>query len=211
MSRALEDERLDILLKQRIRIITIGGAALISSFPPYKSVENLINEYDFLPLFAHSTCNVETMFEDHPLLNSIIQGFIDIKRIMQEDVLKISSHKIPALADRILSAMQCSWEAQPSSERIGEAFCKDIIKSSKRNLTSLRAPQKGLENFIYEATLACMTHLLYKIEILKTERSSLLNYFEDCHSVNSYLPRLSQLIIGYVENHDNIHGPLAAN
>jgi hypothetical protein len=200
LERSLEDTRI-APLKRNIRIVTIGGAALIP-FLGYKSATNFIHEMDFLPLIAHRDIDVEQLSADSPIWNFFIGFLSEFKRMVQEDVLKLTSHKKPAVADRIWSAMQSSMTALPQNPL--ETAVQDIIKKGNKLLNSQTVTGQDLGRFLGDTFSVLMTHMAYKIEISKTTMqpmSSLNQYLDVFHSVKSYIPQLSPVVMRYIQEY----------
>jgi hypothetical protein len=208
LERSLEDTRI-APLKRNIRIVTIGGAALIP-FLGYKSATNLIHEMDFLPLIAHRDIDVEQLSTDSSQWNFFINFLGDFKRRFQEDVLKLTSHKNPALADRIWSTMQFSMTASPQQtplETAVNSLCQDIIKMRNKHLNLQTVTNQNLERFSSDILSVVIAHMTYKIEISKTPMqpmSSLNQYLEVFHSVKSYTLQLSPLVKMYIEAYEKV-------
>jgi hypothetical protein len=211
LESALEDQRLDSALKNSMRIITIGGAALIRSFTvqyQHKSVVNLINDFDFIPLLAHSTLKFENLQKDEELLkliNWVVDVAADMKKIFQEQVLQVRSHEKLGLADKILEDMKRKWGStsqEPSSTTIFESLCNVIDRAAKKHLRSPNPSTGDFANFFAQAFLIDAVNLaLYNIEVLTAPPSSSQEYFERFHSVQSYLSKVSQLTSDYIEDH----------
>lgn len=211
LEKSLSDPRVDSPIKRNIKVVTIGGAAIIP-YPGYRSAENLINEYDFIPLIAHKTFDVATLPDDNTVMQFFIEFAFNFKKKFQEDVLKLESHKYPFLADRILSAMKCSWEASSEETPLQatvNGLCKDIIRSAGENLRSSTITERHLRGFICGILCAAVAHTAYNVTIHKIATESgvissnpLNDYFETFHSVKSYTPKLSQLVMGYIQEYE---------
>lgn len=198
LERSLEDTRI-APLKRNIRIVTIGGAALIP-FLGYKSATNLIHDLDFLPLLAHRDIDVKQFSTESPLWNFVVEFVSEFKKMFQEDVLKLTSHKKPALADRIWSGMQSS--ITPST--VNNLY-QDIVKAGNKHLNSQKVTDQNVAQAACDILSVMIAHMTYKIEISKIPMqpmNTFNQYFDIFHSVQSYIPQLSPLVMGYIQDYE---------
>lgn len=182
LKEAMKNPSVDSSLKRNIRVVTIGGAALVPTLE-FKSVENLINRVDFIPFLAHASFDVENLDLD-PTLKQILQFLLGLKEKIQEDVLQLNSHKIPGLADRIYTAIRLNWNT--------------------RNEVEL--PELVTLSTFEDVFIKVFNMVMYKITILEPEISldnvAIERFFQDTHSVGSYLPGVRDLLESYIQEHE---------
>jgi hypothetical protein len=204
---ALRSPRLDASLKTSMRIITIGGASLIPSIPQqYKSVENLINHCDFIPLFAHSTLEFEDSQIESATLRGIVCVFASVKKMFQEQFLQVNSHTKPGLADRILHAMLAKWTNPEDAPQVvaSKALGIGIAKAGEKHLQSPHPSTQDLTNCYTQLVISLLNHALYKVDVLQTPQPSANNgHFENSHSVQSYLNKVTELVLSYIRQHES--------
>ncbi|MCP5492167.1 MAG: hypothetical protein H7A40_03895 [Chlamydiales bacterium] len=208
---AMKDKGLDSIRKS-IRVVTAGGAALIP-FPyhGYKSAENLINQYDVIPILAHNSFaeleKLSSIENGHSTLKAIVSAFIGIKKIFQESVLGMSSHNHLA-ALKILNAMTPGFERNPffhpffiyltneTSKKVCEEAQIDKIATGNKNFDQTI-------NLIAPLIIHVASELQFRVSILNPVNKpfELTTYLQDHHSLESYLPAIRPLVISYINEH----------
>jgi hypothetical protein len=211
LENALQNENIQSI-KSYLHIIGVGGAALIPTLG-YKTVSNLINDCDLIPLVAHSSFenarkSLEASFSRDSMLSSALAFLIVVviggKNKFAEDILKISSHKKPELSNMILCHMAVEWQANESADesvkRVAACFRHLVI--SAPSVFSENPTQKDREKFHEILSL----HRDYRIKTLKRSAAFsedlFTNYFHNHHSINAYLGEICEITRTLIKQHE---------
>jgi hypothetical protein len=201
LEQSLSDKRIDAHLKQRIRIITIGAAAVIPS-PGYRSVINIINEWDFVPFVTHT--DFENMRESDDFVKCATAFF---QENLAVNILKIKSHKKILLNERILWAMQASWGPTPPTDVVQieiRKLCEKVVASTRKNEVFQKNPPQNvlLMNLASMIISVAINYSFYDINVMKSTTQKLeIEDLLSSHSVKSYIPHIAPILTGYIADH----------